>query len=113
MAEAEEARSCGGRVREAKRGVGKSYRTLRWWFGHQAMSDSCDSMDSSPASVHETSQTRILEWAAIPFPGDLPDPGIKPGSPILQADSLQTEGKRPQGSLPGPLGSGFSSERSC
>ena len=23
--------------------------------------------------------------------GDLPDPGIKPGSPSLQADSLQTE----------------------
>ena len=22
----------------------------------------------------------ILEWAAIPSPGDLPDPGIKPGS---------------------------------
>ena len=24
-------------------------------------------------------------------PGDLPDPGIKPGSPALQADSLPTE----------------------
>ena len=24
-------------------------------------------------------------------PGDLPDPGIKPGSPTLQADSLPTE----------------------
>ena len=32
-----------------------------------------------------------------PFPsaGDLPDPGIKPRSPILQADSLLSE---PQGS---------------
>ena len=27
----------------------------------------------------------------IPSPGDLPDPGIKPGSPALQADSLLTE----------------------
>ena len=27
----------------------------------------------------------------IPSPGDLPDPGIKPGSPALQADSLPTE----------------------
>ena len=27
----------------------------------------------------------------IPFPEDLPDPGIKPGSPALQADSLPTE----------------------
>ena len=36
---------------------------------------------------------RILEWEAypIPSPGDLPDPGIKPGSPTLQADSLPTE----------------------
>ena len=33
----------------------------------------------------------------LPSPGDLPDPGIKPGSPALQADSLQTElqGKPP------------------
>ena len=34
---------------------------------------------------------RILEWVAYPSPGDLPDPGIKPGSPALQADSLLTE----------------------
>ena len=27
----------------------------------------------------------------IPSPGDLPDPGIKPGSPALQADSLPAE----------------------
>ena len=25
------------------------------------------------------------------FPGDLPDPGIEPGSPELQADSLPSE----------------------
>ena len=24
----------------------------------------------------------------VPFPGDLPDPGIEPASPALQADSL-------------------------
>ena len=36
-------------------------------------------------------QARILEWAAFCFPGDLPDPGIKPGSPALQADSLPSE----------------------
>ena len=27
----------------------------------------------------------------IPSPGDLPDPGIQPGSPALQEDSLLTE----------------------
>ena len=26
-------------------------------------------------------QARILEWVAMPSPGDLPDPGIKPLSP--------------------------------
>ena len=32
-------------------------------------------------------------WSGLPFPspGDLHDPGIKPGSPALQADSLPTE----------------------
>ena len=29
----------------------------------------------------------MLEWVAVP-PGDLPDPGIEPASPVLQADSL-------------------------
>ena len=32
-------------------------------------------------------------WSGLPFPspGDLPDPGIRPGSPVLQAVSLPTE----------------------
>jgi len=32
-------------------------------------------------------------WSGLPFPtlGDLPDPGIKLGSPTLQADFLLTE----------------------
>ena len=32
-------------------------------------------------------------WSGSPFPspGDLPNPGIEPGSPALQADSLLTE----------------------
>ena len=32
-------------------------------------------------------------WSGLPFPspGDLPNPGIEPGSPVLQADSLLTE----------------------
>ena len=32
-------------------------------------------------------------WSGLPFPspGDLPNPGIEPGSPALQADSLLTE----------------------
>ena len=34
---------------------------------------------------------RILEWIAYAFPVDLPNPGINPGSPALQADSLPAE----------------------
>ena len=32
-------------------------------------------------------------WSGLPFPspGDLPDPGIEPGSPALQADALTSE----------------------
>ena len=32
-------------------------------------------------------------WSGLPFPspGDLPDPGIEPRSPALQADALLTE----------------------
>ena len=32
-------------------------------------------------------------WSVLPFPspGDLPDPGIEPRSPALQADDLPTE----------------------
>ena len=32
-------------------------------------------------------------WSGLPFPspGDLPNPGIEPGSPTLQADALTSE----------------------
>ena len=43
------------------------------------------------SSVHGILQTRILERVAIPSRGDLPDLGIEPGSPTLQADSLPSE----------------------
>ena len=45
-------------------------------------------------------------WNGLPFPspGDLPDPGIKSGSPALQADALLSEppGKIPPASKPLP-----------
>ena len=42
-------------------------------------------------------------WSGLPFPspGDLPDPGVEPKSPTLQADSLPTE---TQGSPQGACG---------
>ena len=32
-----------------------------------------------------------MEWVAISFSRDLPDPGIEPGSPALQTDALPYE----------------------
>ena len=51
----------------------------------------CDPMDYT---VHGILQARILEWVAVPFSRDLPNPGIKPRSPALQADSLPAESQR-------------------
>ena len=44
-------------------------------------------------------------WSGLPFPspGDLPDPGIKPRSPALQADTSPSE---PQGKPMSCIGSG-------
>ena len=52
-----------------------------------------DPMDCSPpgSSVHGILQARILEWLPFFSPGDLPNPGIEPRSPSLQADSLPAE----------------------
>ena len=48
-----------------------------------------DSMDCGPpgSSVHGILQARIEEWVAFPPPGNLPDLGIEPTSPVLQVDS--------------------------
>ena len=49
----------------------------------------CDPVDCSPpgSSVHRILQARVLEWVAIPFSRDLPNPGIKLGFHTLQEDS--------------------------
>ena len=61
--------------------VAKSCPTLAipWTAGHQA-----------PRSMGFSRQDY---WSGLPFssPGDLSDPGIKPRSPPLQADSLSSE----------------------
>ena len=53
----------------------------------------CDPMDCSlpGSSIHGIFQARVLEWGAISFSGDLPDLGIEPGSPALQADALPSK----------------------
>ena len=61
--------------------VPKSYPTL------------CNSMDCSPpgSSVYGISQAQILEWVAIPFSEDLPDPGVESVSPALAGRFFTTE----------------------
>ena len=58
--------------------ITKSYLTL------------CDFTDCSPpgSSVYGIFQARILEWVYLCSSRDLPNPGIKPGSPAFQVDSL-------------------------
>jgi len=60
---------------------------------HSVMCDSLRPMNYSLSGcpVHGIFEARILEWVAITFPGDISNPGIEPGSPALQADSLPSE----------------------
>ena len=56
-----------------------------WTIAHQA-----------PPSMGSSRQEY---WSGLPFPspGDLPDPGIEPRSPIMQADALTSEPPGKQG----------------
>ena len=54
----------------------------------------CNPMDCGPpgSSVHGDSPAQKY-WSGLPCPspGDLPDPGVEPGSPASRADSLPAE----------------------
>ena len=62
--------------------------------GTQSCPAHCDPIDYI---VYGILQVRILEWVAVPSPGDLTNPEIKPRYPTLQADSLPADlpGKPP------------------
>ena len=68
--------------------------------GEGEVAQSCptlwDPLDCSLPGSPSMGFSRQEYWSGLPFPspGDLPDPGIKPGSPALEADALTTE---PQG----------------
>ena len=51
---------------------------------------------ATPWAIQSMELSRPEYWSGLPFPspGDLPNPGIEPRSPILQADSLPA---KPQG----------------
>ena len=50
-----------------------------------------DAMGCSPIDPLSMEFSRQEYWSGIPSPGDLPNQGIKPRSPTLQADSLPSE----------------------
>ena len=72
---------------------------VKWIEVIQSCLTLCDPMDCSlsGSSVHGIFQARVLEWIAVSFSGDLPYPGIEPGSPAFQVDALLSE---PPGKLP-------------
>ena len=53
----------------------------------------CDPMDYSTSGSSVYGIFQEGHWNSLPFlsPGNLPDPGIETGSPVLQADPLPTE----------------------
>ena len=62
---------------------------------------SCSVMSNSLATPWTVASQASAYWSGLPFPspGELPNPGIEPGSPALQADSLQNCSQSHQGSL--------------
>ena len=53
----------------------------------------CDPWTVAYQAPQSMEFSRQEYWNGLPYPspGDLPDTGIKPGSPTLQADSLPSE----------------------
>ena len=72
--------------------ISLSYMAKVQVFVTQSCSTFCDPWavaHQAPLSMDSSTQY----WSGQPFPspGDLPNPGIEPGSPALQADSLLSE----------------------
>ena len=69
----------------------------KWKWSHSVVSDS---LRPHRTIAHQAPQSmdfyRQEYWSGLPFPspGNLPNPGIEPGSPTWQADALLSE---PQG----------------
>ena len=64
-----------------------------WLIVAQSCPTLCNPVNCSlpGSSVHGIFQARILEWVAISFSRGSSPPGIQPGSPALQAESLPSE----------------------
>ena len=83
-------------------GVTKSQTQLSNWIeagclkiviSTQSCLTLCDPVDCSLPGSSILGFSRQEYWRGLPFPspGDLPNPGIEPGSPALQADALTSQ----------------------
>ena len=91
-----------GRGRETRRWrltfIYNEYITRLYLLDTHCESESCSVVSNfqlfaTPWTIQSVEFSRPEYWCGQPFlsPGDLPKPGIEPGSPALQADSLPTE----------------------
>ena len=62
-------------------------------LSHSVVSDSAIPWTVAHQALLSMGFSKQEYWSGLPFPspGDLPDPGIKPKSPALQAGSLPTK----------------------
>ena len=92
--------------RPSARGGGEAKKSATWsksgkvaqlsWLEEALVAQSC--LTLQPYGLGRQASlsmgfSRQEYWSGLPFPspGDLPDPGIEPGSPAFQADSLPSE----------------------
>ena len=84
---------------------------IKWgeseWKGGKVSRNSCPTLRTLWTVAHRVplsmgfSRQENRSRLSFPSPGDLPDPGIEPGSPVLQAESLSTEVRgKPQWRMP-------------
>ena len=68
-------------------------RTGKWKWSHSVMSYSATPWTVAYQAPPSMGFSRQEYWSGLPCPspGDLPNPGIKPGSPAFQADALSSE----------------------
>ena len=61
-----------------------------WKWGHSVVSNSAAAWTVAHEAPPSIEFSRQEYWSGLPFPSprDLPDPGIEPGSPALQADAF-------------------------
>ena len=68
-------------------------KVKRWKLSHSVMSDWATLWTVAHQAPPSIGFSRQEYWSGLPYPspGDLPDPGIKPRSPALEADALTSE----------------------